>query len=99
MYLGKIVELADKRALFAQSAAPLHRGAAVGGAGARPDARDESASSSRATCRARSTRRRAAAFTPAAPMRSTAAGVEEPVMQEVAAGTFRRVPSARQADA
>ena len=43
MYLGKIVELADKRSLFAQPAASLHRGAAVGGAGARPDARSASA--------------------------------------------------------
>ena len=36
MYLGKIVELADKRSLFARPAASLHRGAAVGGAGAGP---------------------------------------------------------------
>ena len=41
MYLGRIVELADERALFRRAAAPLHRGAARGGAGARaPSARD-----------------------------------------------------------
>ena len=35
MYLGKIVELADTRVALRQPAAPLHRGAALGGAGAR----------------------------------------------------------------
>ncbi len=35
MYLGKIVELTDKRSLFAAPAASLHRGAALGRAGAR----------------------------------------------------------------
>ena len=37
MYLGKIVELADRRTLFAQFAPSLHARAAVGGAGAGPD--------------------------------------------------------------
>ena len=37
MYLGKIVELADRRTLFAHAAPSLHAGAAVGGAGARSD--------------------------------------------------------------
>ena len=32
MYLGKIVELADRDELYRQSAAPVHAGAAVGGA-------------------------------------------------------------------
>ena len=35
MYVGKIVEIAPTEALFAHAAASLHRGAAVGGAGAR----------------------------------------------------------------
>ena len=56
-----------------QPAAPLHRGAAVGGAGAEPEAEAREAPACRATCRARSTRRRAAPSTPAAPMPSTAA--------------------------
>ena len=37
MYLGKIVELADRRTLFAKSAPSLHARAVVGGAGARSD--------------------------------------------------------------
>ena len=36
MYLGKIVEIADRDALYQAPAAPVHAGAAVGGAGARP---------------------------------------------------------------
>ena len=35
MYLGRIVEYTDKRTLFTKAAAPLHRVAAAGGAGAR----------------------------------------------------------------
>ncbi len=41
MYLGRIVELAPRRALFAQPAAPLYRSAAVGGAGARRRSGDQ----------------------------------------------------------
>ena len=37
MYLGKIVEVADRRTLFAEFAPSLHACAAVGGAGAGPD--------------------------------------------------------------
>ena len=36
MYVGKIVEIAPTATLFARAAASLHRGAALGGAGARP---------------------------------------------------------------
>ena len=38
MYVGRIVEIAPTEALFARAAASLHRGAAVGRAGARPAA-------------------------------------------------------------
>ncbi len=58
------------------AAASVHRGAAFGGAGARSRAGDPgaSASSSKATCRAPSTRPRVAGSIRAARMRSTAAG-------------------------
>ena len=36
MYLGKIVELADADEVYEHAGAPVHAGAAVGGAGARP---------------------------------------------------------------
>ncbi len=39
MYLGRIVELTDKRTLFSHAAAPLHRGAAGGRADPRPEPR------------------------------------------------------------
>ena len=45
MYLGKIVELADRRTLFADPAPSLHARAAVGGAGARSAVRRAAASS------------------------------------------------------
>jgi ABC-type dipeptide/oligopeptide/nickel transport system ATPase component len=37
MYLGRIVEIASAADLYTTAAAPLHRGAAVGGADPRPD--------------------------------------------------------------
>ncbi len=73
MYLGKIVELADRRTLFATPAPSLHAGAAVGGAGAGPDRQARAHHAAAATCRARSTRPPAAASTPAARSSSTAA--------------------------
>ena len=45
MYLGKIVELADKADSVRPAAAPLYRGAAVGGPGPRPGGCNASASS------------------------------------------------------
>ena len=46
MYLGKIVELADRARAVPEPAAPLHQGAALGRAHPRPDGRDRSASAS-----------------------------------------------------
>ena len=92
MYVGKIVELADRDALYAEPAAPVHAGAALGD----PDSRSRcsstgaSASSSPATFPRRSIRRRAAAFTPAARSRSTAAGSRCRRFDEYEPGTARR---------
>ena len=66
MYLGRIVEIAPAQRALRAAAASVHRGAAVGGADPRPARSSASASCCRATCRARSTRRRAATSTPAA---------------------------------
>ena len=38
MYLGKMVELGDEDQIYSPADPPVHPGAAVGGAGARPDA-------------------------------------------------------------
>ena len=76
MYLGKIVELTDKKSLFLDPLHPYTEALLVRGAAARPPkaaAQAASASFSPATCRARSGRRRAAASTRAAPMHSIAA--------------------------
>ena len=73
MYLGRIVEDDRQAHALHAAAASLYRGASVGGAGARPERQARRSACCRATCRARSTRRRAAISTPAAPMRSRAA--------------------------
>ena len=74
MYLGKIVEIADRRTLFARAAPPLHARAALRRAGAGPDGQARPHHPDAATCRARSTRPAAAASTRAARTCSTAAG-------------------------
>ena len=66
MYLGRIVEIASAQRPLRHAAASLHRGAALGGADPRPEGASASASCCRATCRARSGRRRAATSTRAA---------------------------------
>ena len=81
MYLGKIVEMAEPGPAVRQAAASVHGGAALRGSGARTahqrrraSGNGASASGSRATYRARSTRRRPAASTPGAGRRSRSAG-------------------------
>ena len=70
MYLGKVVEIADKRTHLRRPAASLHAGADRRGARSRIRAagprRGRAGAASPATFRARSTRRRAAVSTPAA---------------------------------
>ena len=53
MYLGRIVEIADKRHAVQPPAPPLHRSAAVGGADPGPEHQARQGASCRATCRAR----------------------------------------------
>ena len=59
MYLGQVVEQGDRSRAVRRAEAPVHGRAALGRPGARPDGRPRTASGScsRATCRARSTRR------------------------------------------
>jgi oligopeptide transport system ATP-binding protein len=62
MYLGKIVELAERDELYANPDAPVHAGAAVGGADPGPGDRESNASASfwKATCPVRPIRPKAA---------------------------------------
>ena len=80
MYLGKIVENSRRRRALRQADPPVHQRAAVRGADPRSEARTPRANAwcSRATCRARSTRRRAAASTRAARGAPTSAGPTSP---------------------
>ena len=68
MYLGKIVEIGPADDVYERPEPPVHAGAAVGRAGARPaqGAAAASASCSRATCRAPRRRRRVAGSAPVA---------------------------------
>ena len=97
MYLGKIVEIGDADDVYEHAGAPVHAGAAVGGAGARPaqGAGAAAGSCSRATCRARRTRRRAAGSAPGAGRRRRSAREEEPALDRPRPGPSRRLPLRR----
>ena len=97
MYLGKIVELADEAADLRRPAASLHAGAAVGGAGARSERGAASASSCRATCRARSIRRAGCRFHTRCPYVFDRCRSEEPPLRQTPSGQLRRLPPARPA--
>ena len=89
MYLGKIVELADKRVALRQPAAPVHRGAALGGAGAGPAERERKRDHpARATCRARSHPPAGCRFHTRCPYAMERCRVEEPLMKEARPGHF-----------
>ena len=93
MYLGKIVEIGPARRPLRLPPPPVHRRAAVGRAGARPDRRRAaSASCSPATSRARPTRRRPAASTPAARRPSERAPRTSRCSSDKAERDTRRLP-------
>ena len=73
MYLGRAVEYGARDEIFARPAPSLYAGAALGDAGRRPDARRRSAFGSKASCRRRSIRPRAAPSTRAVHWRSSVA--------------------------
>ncbi len=88
MYLGKIVEIGRPGRPLRAADAPVHGGAAFRGADPGHQAEDQAGAdpADRATCRARSTRRRRAGSTPAAGRRRTSARQTEPPLLELAPG-------------
>ena len=86
MYVGQIVELAPTAALFARAAAPLHRGAALGGADARSAPARRAHRPARARSPTRPTRRRAAHFHPRCRYAIERCRAEVPQLEPVADG-------------
>ena len=97
MYLGKIVEIGAGRRDLRAARPPVHAGAALGRAGARPaqGARAAAHRARRATCRARSTRRRAAGSAPAAGRPRTSAPRRSRRSIDRGHGPPRRLPLRR----
>ncbi len=83
MYLGKIVELTDKRSLFAHPQHPYTEALLSAVPVPDPESPERARDPGRATCRARSIRRRAAAFHTRCPYAFERCRVEEPLMKEV----------------
>ena len=104
MYLGKLVEIADKRTLYSAPAPPLFAGAALGDPEARSLAARASASFWPAMCQAHSLRRPVAASIRAASMRRSGAEAEEPKLRDagpghrVACHFYESVPVIKTAD-
>ncbi len=89
MYLGKLVELGPARDIYAPARPPLHQGADRHHPRRRPDRPVERGSAtSAASCPPRSTRRRAAASAPAAPLPRNSAPQEEPPQRPFGEGHF-----------
>ena len=88
MYLGRIVEIADRDDAVPRPAAPLHAGAAVGGAGGRPGGRERSGRARWSRGEVPSVMRppAAATFTRAARTRWTVCKRESPPLLELAPG-------------
>ena len=95
MYVGKLVESADDRRAVPEPAAPLHRGAAVGGAQARSRNPDATASCCRARWPTRRTRPAGCYFHPRCRYRGRAVQAGGTALREIAPGALRELPSGR----
>ena len=95
MYLGRIVEIAPARKLYTDSAAPLHRGAAVGGADSRSAGQAPAASCCRATCRARFNPPSGCHFHTRCPIAQPECSREKPVLKQKQRRPLGGLPPAR----